>query len=60
MAKIIIAILLLFIKQNLSYKSNYIIINGNNGTIFPGISQTFYLDYLKETQFNLNTQNNDS
>ena len=52
MAKILFAILLLFIKENNSYETNN---NTENKTITPGISKTFRLKYLENTSFSFNS-----
>ena len=52
MAKILFAILLLFIKENNSYETNN---NNKNETITPGISKTFRLKYLENTCFSFNS-----
>ena len=59
MARILLVILLLFIKANNSNDIDYIITNENNFTIFPGISRTFSISYLKKAKFKLDNPNND-
>ena len=51
MSKIFFVLLLLLIKENNSYVANDNIKNETSKKIDPGISRTFYLDYLTETNF---------
>ena len=52
MAKILFAILLLFIKLNNSYETNDNIENETDYSIKPGKSETFRISYLRNTSFN--------
>ena len=57
MSKILFIILFLFIKENISFQTSHNITN-INGSIEPGISKTFYLDYVSKTEIDFNISAN--
>ena len=58
MVKILFILLLLFINSNNSYEIIHNITNITN-SIEPGISKTFYIEYIKKHNFTFNTTQND-
>ena len=54
MVKILFILLLLFINSNNSYEISHNITNITN-SIEPGISKTFYIEYIKKHNFTFNT-----
>ena len=58
MVKILFILLLLFINSNNSYEISHNITDNTN-SIEPGISKTFYIEYIKKYNFTFNTTKSD-
>ena len=58
MANILFVILLLFIKKNNLYEAKDYIFDQTN-SIEPGISRTFYIEYIEQADFTFKTNQND-
>ena len=58
MVKILFILLLLFINSNNSYEISHNITDNTN-SIEPGISKTFYIEYIKKHNFTFNTTKSD-